>query len=133
MQIPDPPSGRNVFPFPATQDVPQVYLAMAAAQMHAEGRLFAQQSSQGSEYEQNWNDLSPQQQKQLLGQAKAPQTEAEKNKYDEFFHNDSGGTMVIPKSYFGPKESQWGKGWPGVDRYDLPDGRTILTKKALTS
>lgn len=41
MQVPSSPGG-TVVPFPQAQQpqVPQVYLAMAAAQMHAEGRLF---------------------------------------------------------------------------------------------
>lgn len=45
MQVPTtkPQADSTVVPFPTQQpQVPQVFLAMAAAQMHAEGRLFEQ-------------------------------------------------------------------------------------------
>lgn len=133
--------GQAQAPAQAQQQPSETALLMALAEMHKQGR-FDQAQNQSTQYEENWNALSESQQKTMLKNSYTPKDDGEYNKYDDTFAQH--GSVVLPsKKIFGQDEWQWSgkdatghdmsKSWKGVDRYDLPDGRVILRKQALTS
>ena len=147
--MPKVPITDNVVPFsgaPAGPMPSETDFAMAAATMHAQGRLFAQsaqedipgqkemlgkfpgQEDQGGTTKTPWSSLSPDEQKQLLKNSYTPQTEGERNKYDETL-NEKGSVVLDSKKAFGAKEWQDRLFDKGTERIDLPDGRVILRKR----